>query len=43
MIKTQEQKELERLAREIGKKDKRLSWPSCLDKARQAQRRFGRR
>lgn len=40
MIKTEEQSKLEQRAREIGQKDKRLSWDTCMKKAKQELRRF---
>ncbi|HFQ5052439.1 TPA: hypothetical protein ACGU7T_004563 [Vibrio vulnificus] len=40
MFKSDQEKRIESLARQYSQKDKRLSWESCLKKAKQAQRHF---
>ncbi|WP_390240858.1 hypothetical protein [Vibrio sp. R78045] len=40
MFKSAEQKALEKLAQSYRNKDKRLSWETCLKKAKQRQRTF---
>ncbi|WP_286036866.1 hypothetical protein [Vibrio sp. SCSIO 43140] len=40
MFKSDKEKQIETLAKQYRQKDKRLSWESCLKKAKQAQRRF---
>ncbi|MEZ8084204.1 hypothetical protein [Enterovibrio norvegicus] len=42
MIKSQRDKEIEELAKQFSEKDKRLSWETCLKKARQEKRLFNR-
>ena len=40
MFKSESQKQIEALAKQYRQKDKRLSWESCIKKAKLAQRRF---
>lgn len=40
MFKSEEQKKLEALAQKFSKKDKRLSWQSCMKKAKEQNRLF---
>lgn len=40
MFRTEDTKKLEALAKKIQAKDKRLSWETCLKKAKQAKRLF---
>ncbi|CAH7263283.1 conserved hypothetical protein [Vibrio chagasii] len=41
MFKSEEEKKIEKLAKQYAKKDKRLSWETCVKKAKESQRRFG--
>ncbi|MEZ8295846.1 hypothetical protein AB6D11_18655 [Vibrio splendidus] len=40
MYKSEQQKEIEKLAKKFQKSDKRLGWQTCLKKAKQQQRLF---
>ncbi|BCL73975.1 hypothetical protein TUMSATVNIG1_59610 (plasmid) [Vibrio nigripulchritudo] len=40
MIKSQKDKEIEKLAKKYSKKDKRLSWGTCIKKAKAQYRLF---
>ena len=40
MFKSNEQKKIEALAKQISKQDKRLSWSNCLRKAQAQSRLF---
>lgn len=40
MFKSEEQQRIEQVAKQIQKKDKRLSWKTCLQKAKSKSRLF---